>query len=93
MYPKGLRLLLQYIKLQYKDPLIYITENGELMFNSVVTFFKVNKHINSISMLWILVAGVEEDRNDNVPISEALKDYTRKKFFFDHLCCLREAIE
>ncbi|KAG6416793.1 hypothetical protein SASPL_124231 [Salvia splendens] len=63
-YPKGLRRLLQYIKLQYTDPLIYITENG-----------------------------TDEDRNDNVTISEALKDYTRKKFFFDHLCCLREAIE
>ncbi|KAL1560519.1 beta-glucosidase [Salvia divinorum] len=64
VYPKGLRLLLQYIKLQYNDPLIYITENR-----------------------------IDVDRDDSVPMSEALKDYTRKKFFFDHLCCLREAIE
>lgn len=30
MYPKGLKDLLVYTKEKYKNPTIYITENGEL---------------------------------------------------------------
>ncbi|KAI3455921.1 hypothetical protein Pfo_012584 [Paulownia fortunei] len=63
-YPKGLRGILQYIKLKYNDPVIYITENG-----------------------------LDENKNDSLPMSEAIKDYKRKEYLLDHLCCLREAIE
>ncbi|XP_022960187.1 vicianin hydrolase-like [Cucurbita moschata] len=28
IYPEGIRLLLKYVKAEYKDPVIYITENG-----------------------------------------------------------------
>ncbi|KAL6546299.1 hypothetical protein OROMI_022020 [Orobanche minor] len=35
----------------------------------------------------------DENKNDSLPISEAIKDYKRKEYLVDHLCCLREAIE
>ncbi|KAH6790155.1 hypothetical protein C2S51_005161 [Perilla frutescens var. frutescens] len=44
-------------------------------------------------VIYITENGLDEDRNDTLPISEALNDYKRKKSFFDHLCCLQEAIQ
>jgi len=45
VYPRGLRELLLYIKMKYKDPVIYITENGiTLVFFflfSIYTSFKL----------------------------------------------------
>ncbi|KAK4486160.1 hypothetical protein RD792_008828 [Penstemon davidsonii] len=37
--------------------------------------------------------GIDEIRNDSLPLSKALRDVKRKEYFYDHLCCLREAIE
>ncbi|KAL7089542.1 hypothetical protein ACP275_13G191200 [Erythranthe tilingii] len=63
-YPMGIRAILNYIKLKYNDPVIYITENG-----------------------------LDENRNDSLPMSEAIQDHRRKQYLFDHLCCLHEAIK
>lgn len=38
IYPEGIRLLLKYIKAEYKNPTIYITENG----NSISLFLNVS---------------------------------------------------
>ncbi|KAK4491553.1 hypothetical protein RD792_002305 [Penstemon davidsonii] len=44
-------------------------------------------------LIYVTENGLDEDNQDDLPISEAMNDYKRKDYFFDHLCCLREAIE
>ncbi|KAL3818538.1 hypothetical protein ACJIZ3_004443 [Penstemon smallii] len=43
--------------------------------------------------IYVTENGIDEIRNDSLPLSEALRDVKRKEYFYDHLCCLREAIE
>ncbi|KAK6150151.1 hypothetical protein DH2020_017676 [Rehmannia glutinosa] len=50
-------------------------------------------HLSYFSDSGAIFTGLDEDRNDNIPMSEALKDYKRKEYIVDHLCCLRESIE
>ncbi|GFP95946.1 beta-glucosidase 12 [Phtheirospermum japonicum] len=44
-------------------------------------------------LIYVTENGFDENTNDSLPMSEAIKDYKRKKYLLDHLCCLREAIE
>ncbi|KAG8385199.1 hypothetical protein BUALT_Bualt03G0017000 [Buddleja alternifolia] len=44
-------------------------------------------------LIYITENGLDEDNNNSIPMSEAIKDYKRKDYFLDHLCCLREAIK
>ena len=44
IYPEGLKKLLVYVKTKYKDPVIYITENG---MNRKPKFRKINKSSNT----------------------------------------------
>ncbi|KAL6502146.1 hypothetical protein OROHE_024739 [Orobanche hederae] len=44
-------------------------------------------------VIYITENGFDENKNDSLPMSEAIKDYKRKEYLVDHLCCLREAIE
>ncbi|KAL8033812.1 hypothetical protein ABFX02_13G180500 [Erythranthe guttata] len=44
-------------------------------------------------VIYITENGLDENRNDSLPMSEAIQDHRRKKYLLDHLCCLREAIK
>ncbi|KAK4486159.1 hypothetical protein RD792_008827 [Penstemon davidsonii] len=44
-------------------------------------------------LIYITENGIDETRDDSLSLSEALKDFKRKEYIYDHLCCLRQAIE
>ncbi|CAI9783490.1 unnamed protein product [Fraxinus pennsylvanica] len=50
------------------------------------------KQIYNDPLIYITENGIDEDRDDNLVISEAIKDGMRKEYIHDHLCCLLESI-
>jgi beta-glucosidase len=91
MYPDGFRELLLYIKENYGNPTIYITENGNLfvLFTTNKLFFLLKQ---SKTLIFLFSTGFYEANNMSLPLHEALKDDTRIEYHHKHLLALLSAI-
>lgn len=93
IYPEGIHLLLKYVKAQYKNPTIYITENGNSFSLSTISLSNgwVYKLLASVACYTII--GMAYSDNSTQPIKEALKDGTRIRYHHAHLASLLQAIK
>lgn len=104
IYPPGIRDLMLYTKSNYKNPVIYISENGmssPLSFLVVHSFYFLNfsstyfeffflPAFNSLATIIELFVGVDELNNKTLP--DVLNDEIRVSYHHDHLLALRSAI-
>ena len=96
IYPQGFRDLLLYVKKNYGNPTVYITENGN--FCCHIAFFTIRIMLRLFSswktMLgtFPFILGVDEVNNKSLPLQEALKDSTRIEYYHKHLLALQSAI-
>lgn len=96
IYPQGFRDLLLYVKENYGNPTVYITENGD--FCCHIAFFTISIMLRLFSSwkttleTFSFILGVDEVNNKSLPLQEALKDSTRIEYYHKHLLALQSAI-
>jgi beta-glucosidase len=96
VHPRGLLDLLLYTKKKYHNPLIYITENGNLIFQLYIYshYFMGNGSIYSLNLNnYNYIVGIDEVNNASLSLKEALVDNQRIEYSQSHLWYLRKAIK
>lgn len=87
--PRGMRSLMNYIKNNYGNPLVIITENGK--HSSKHTKF-LTKSKDLIRCYWV-ITGMDDPNDPFKPIKEALKDEKRIRYHNGYLTNLLAAIK
>ena len=94
IYPKGIWDLLLYVKTKYKDPIIYITENGTSQhFSSSPPPFNGGYPMCINLNLYLILSGADEVNNPTLPLKQALQDSFRSRYYYQHLQYVRKAIK
>jgi hypothetical protein len=87
-----------YTKSYYKNPVVYITENGTsspVLVSKIYLNILKKKVINIFPLIIIIIeflVGVNELANKSLPLSDILDDGIRISYHHDHLLALRSAI-
>jgi beta-glucosidase len=94
--------LLLYVKENYGNPTVYITENGNFYLLTSCRYFKERKispflkELNMKQFIYkiatIHILGIDEDNNQSLSLQEALKDDARIEFHRKHLLALQSAV-
>ncbi|KAA8522508.1 hypothetical protein F0562_013131 [Nyssa sinensis] len=89
IYPEGIYKLLVYVKDTYRNPLVYLTENGNSQLNNL--YLTIN-HIDPALNARIDFVGVGEANDAKLILSKALIDVPRIDYIDKHLRFLQAAI-